>query len=195
MWTRKNSLGGVKLRTELDPHEAAVLRSLVASVVGLLEERASSAPEDELAALTGMRTGNTKAPEDAVLARLLPDFHRRESGDAGDAGDDAPVESAADINGALRGLHEPEIIDAKLAAAQVILQTIPESGGKVLLTPEQADAWLSAINDIRLALGTNLGIEAETPDEIDRSDPRAGQLDIYHWLTWIQDSLVQVLAP
>ncbi|WP_072687770.1 oxidative stress transcriptional regulator AosR [Rhodococcus marinonascens] len=198
MWTRKNSLGGVTLRSELDAHEATVLRSLVASVVGLLEERASSAPEDELAALTGMRTGNTKAPEEEVLARLLPDFHRTDPGESGDAresGDDARAESQADINGALRGLHEPEIIDAKLAAGAVILHTIPETGGKVLLTPEQADAWLNGINDVRLALGTNLGIDADTPDELDPSDPRAAQLDIYHWLTWIQDSLVQVLAP
>ncbi|MDI9952666.1 DUF2017 domain-containing protein [Rhodococcus sp. NM-2] len=193
MWSRKNSLGGVKLRSEMDAHEATVLRSLVASVLGLLEERAASAPEDELAALTGMRTGNTAAPDEEVLARLLPDFHRPDM----DAPDDDEIraESKADINGALRGLHEPEIIDAKLAAGSVILHTVPENGGKVLLTREQADAWLSGLNDVRLALGTNLGIDADTPDELDPADPRAPHLDIYHWLTWMQDSLVQALAP
>ncbi|MCQ4118673.1 oxidative stress transcriptional regulator AosR [Rhodococcus tibetensis] len=193
MWTRKNSLGGVKLRSEMDAHEATVLRSLVASVLGLLEERARSAPQDELAALTGMRTGNTAPPDEEVLARLLPDFHRPSA----DAPDDADgrAEAKADINGALRGLHEPEIIDAKLTAGSVILHTVPENGGKVLLTPEQADAWLSGLNDVRLALGTNLGIDADTPDELDPDDPRAPHLDIYHWLTWMQDSLVQVLAP
>lgn len=192
MWSRKNSLGGVKVRSEMDAHEATVLRSLVASVLGLLEQRAASSPEDELAALTGIRTGNTAPPDEAVLARLLPNFHRP-GADA--PGDDARAEDKADLNGALRGLHEPEIIDAKLAAGSVVLDTVPEQGGKVLLTPEQADAWLAALNDVRLALGTNLGIDADTPDELDPADPRAPHLDIYHWLTWMQDSLVQVLAP
>ena len=192
-WSRKNSLGGLKLRSEMDAREAGVLRSLVGAVSGLLTERARSAPDDELAALTGLRTGNTVPPEDPRLHRLLPDFHRPDM----DAPDDDEIraESKADINGALRGLHEPEIIDAKLAAGSVILHTVPENGGKVLLTREQADAWLSGLNDVRLALGTNLGIDADTPDELDPADPRAPHLDIYHWLTWMQDSLVQALAP
>ncbi|WP_433611889.1 DUF2017 domain-containing protein [Prescottella agglutinans] len=186
-WTRKNSLGGMKLRSEMDAHEAAVLRSLVSSVTGLLEERASSAPTDELAALTGMRTGNSDTPSDAVLARLLPDFQRADP----DAPDNDPERS--NVNSALRSLHEPDIIDDKIAAGAVMLQTVPAEGGKVALTPEQADAWLAGLNDIRLALGTNLGIDADTPDELEEGDPRAPHLDVYHWLTWMQDSLVQAL--
>ncbi|MBM9839569.1 DUF2017 domain-containing protein [Rhodococcus hoagii] len=188
-WTRKNSLGGLKLRSEMDAHEAAVLRSLVTSVSGLLEERAASAPTDELAALTGLRTGNTETPSDEVLARLLPDFQRPDP-DKADSGDDT---ERGNVNSALRSLHEPDIIDDKLAAGSVILQTVPAEGGKVVLTPEQADAWLAGLNDVRLALGTNLGIDSDTPDEVDPDDPRAPHYDVYHWLTWMQDSLVQAL--
>ncbi|MET3640937.1 hypothetical protein ABIC73_002512 [Prescottella equi] len=188
-WTRKNSLGGLKLRSEMDAHEAAVLRSLVTSVSGLLEERAASAPTDELAALTGLRTGNSEPPSDEVLARLLPDFQRPDPGKA-DSGDDT---ERGNVNSALRSLHEPDIIDDKLAAGSVILQTVPAEGGKVVLTPEQADAWLAGLNDVRLALGTNLGIDSDTPDEVDPDDPRAPHYDVYHWLTWMQDSLVQAL--
>lgn len=43
-WSRKNSLGGLKLRSEMDPHEAEVLRSLVGAVTGLLTDRAREAP-------------------------------------------------------------------------------------------------------------------------------------------------------
>ncbi|MBM4605350.1 DUF2017 family protein [Rhodococcus hoagii] len=188
-WTRKNSLGGLKLRSEMDAHEAAVLRSLVTSVSGLLEERAASAPTDELAALTGLRTGNSETPSDEVLARLLPDFQRPDP-DKADSGDDT---ERGNVNSALRSLHEPDIIDDKLAAGSVILQTVPAEGGKVVLTPEQADAWLAGLNDVRLALGTNLGIDSDTPDEVDPEDPRAPHYDVYHWLTWMQDSLVQAL--
>ncbi|ORL39384.1 hypothetical protein A6F59_21105 [Prescottella equi] len=188
-WTRKNSLGGLKLRSEMDAHEAAVLRSLVTSVSGLLEERAASAPTDELAALTGLRTGNSETPSDEVLARLLPDFQRPDP-DKADSADDT---ERGNVNSALHSLHEPDIIDDKLAAGSVILQTVPAEGGKVVLTPEQADAWLAGLNDVRLALGTNLGIDSDTPDEVDPDDPRAPHYDVYHWLTWMQDSLVQAL--
>ena len=191
-WSRKNSLGGVKLRSEMDAREAAVLRSLVGSVLGLLQERAAAAPEDDLAALTGLRVGPSTPPEDAALARLLPEFHRNEPKKDGE---DEAADERADINGALRSLHEPEIIDDKLAAGAVILDTLPAEGGRVNLTPEQADAWLAGLNDVRLALGTTLGIDPETPDHYSPEDPRAPHLGVYHWLTWMQDSLLQAMSP
>lgn len=186
-WSRKNSLSGPKLRSEMDAREAGVLRALVGAVTGLLSERAASAPDDELAALTGLRTGNTTPPDDPRLRRLLPDFHNAEPG--------SPDADRADLNSALRSLHEPEIIDAKLAAGAVVLETVPTEGGRVIITPEQADAWLAALTDVRLALGAVLEIDADTPDHLDPSDPRAPHLDVYHWLTWMQDSLLQALAP
>jgi hypothetical protein len=171
----------------MDAREASVLRSLVGAVSGLLTERAESGPDDELAELTGLRTGNADPPDDPRLHRLLPDFHRSEPG--------SPDADRADLNSALRGLHEPEIIDAKLAAGSVVLNTLPDDGGKIVLTPEQADQWLTALTDVRLALGTVLGIDAETPDHLEPDDPRGPHLDVYHWLTWMQDSLLQALAP
>lgn len=186
-WSRKTSLGGPKLRSEMDAHEAEILRSLVGAVTGLLTDRARSAPEDDLAALTGLQLGNTTPPEDPRLRRLLPDFHRSEPG--------SPDADRADLNSALRSLHEPEIIESKVAAGLVILETLPPQGGKITLNPEQADAWLNALNDVRLALGTALGIEADTPDHLDEDDPRAPSLEVYHWLTWMQDSLLQAMAP
>lgn len=189
-WTRKNSLSGPKLRSEMDSHEASVLRSLVASVLGMLEDRAGQAPQDDLAALTGLRTGNASPPEIPAVRRLLPDFHRADADVTPHADDES-----ADLNGAMRSLHEPSIIDAKLAAGAVILRTVPETGGKVVLNPEQAEAWLYGLNDVRLALGTTLGIEHDTPEVLDDDDPRAPHLDVYHWLTWMQDSLVQALQP
>jgi hypothetical protein len=193
-WIKKNSLSGVKFKSEMDAHEVTVLSSLVESVIGLLEDRESGAPQDELAALTGLRTGNSESPDNPVLARLLPDFQRTDPSKASPDSDDLD-DAGANVNGALRSLHEPEIIDAKKAAGRVLLASLPADGGKILLTQEQADAWLSALNDVRLALGTNLGIDADTPESLDPDDPRAPHLDVYHWLTWMQDSLVQALMP
>lgn len=48
---------------------------------------------------------------------------------------------------------------------------------------------------MRLALGATLDIDDDTPEVLDDDDPRAPHLDVYHWLTWVQDSLVQALQP
>lgn len=190
-WTRKGSLTGPRLRSQLEPAEAAVLRGMVGSIDEMLADRAAAAPTDELAAMTGLRTGSSTPPEDATLRRLLPDFHRLDELGPGEDDPEAGEDSAA----ALRSLHEPGLIDDKRAAAAVVLATCPAEGGKISLTPEQADAWLAAVNDVRLSLGVVLDIDADTPDELPEDDPRAGHLGVYQWLTWVQDSLVQVLLP
>ncbi len=179
------------MRTELDPQEAAVLRGLVSSVVEMLRARADDAPTDELSRMTGLRTGHSDRPQDDSLLRLLPDFHRLD--DPAYTQDGADREQGAYAAGALRSLHEPEIIDAKCAAAQVLLDSCPPRGGRVTLNTTQADAWLATINDVRLTLGTMLDIGPDTPDEVPEDDPRAGHLGVYHWLTFVQDSLVQSL--
>lgn len=173
-WRR--SVGG-SVTTKLDGQEAALLRGLVGQVKTMLEQRAAAAPADELAELTGMRTGPSTAPEDRVLARLLPDFH---------ADDEA-------LSSGLRALHEPELLAAKDGVAEVVLQTCPPHGGTVRLDAEQAHAWLSALNDVRLALGTALDVTEDMPDELPTDDPRAEHLAVYHWLTFVQESLVQTV--
>jgi hypothetical protein len=176
---------GETVTTKVDRQEAAVLRGLVTQMQEMLRERQSEAPQDELAELTGIRTGPSTAPADPILSRLLPDFHRL---------DDGAAKSDRDSAAALRSLHEPELLDAKTGVAGVLLDTCPPGGGAVKLSAEQADAWLSALNDVRLALGTTLGVNDEMPDELPDDDPRAPHLGVYHWLTWMQESLVTALS-
>lgn len=186
-WKRVNASGGVRLRSEMESHEAALLQSMVTSMLAILDERESSAPADELAQMTGIRTGNTDAPTDVTLGRLLPDFHRP------DQDETSSIEAVADLNSALRGLYEPEIIDVKREAGQRLLRTLPEGGGRFELSEADAEAWLTALNDVRLALGAMLGIDADGPPQLPPSDPMAGHMDIYHWLTVMQELLVLAL--
>ena len=174
-WKRSGRGGRQRLVATLDPQEAAVLRGLVDEVRRMLDSRSAEQPRDELEELTGLQTGPSTKPDDPVLARLLPDF----------ATDDTQ------LSGALRSLHEPELIAAKNGAASVVLATLPEAGGRVELTAAQADAWLAALNDVRLALGTALDVSEDMPDELPPDDPRSGHLGVYHWLTYVQDGLVQ----
>ncbi|RZQ59336.1 DUF2017 domain-containing protein [Amycolatopsis suaedae] len=181
-WRRK----GARMVAEFDQQEAAVLRGLVSQMEDMLRTRAEEAPQDELAELTGIRTGPSEAPNDPVLSRLLPDFHKLDP--------DNPSKESLDSAAALRSLHEPELLDAKVGVATLMLSTLPPEGGTVKLSFEQADSWLSAINDVRLALGTALDVTDDMPDELPEDDPRSPHLGVYHWLTWVQESLVQALA-
>jgi Domain of unknown function (DUF2017) len=67
----------------------------------------------------------------------------------------------------------------------------------VRLTEPDARAWLRALNDVRLALGVRLGVTDdfdEHSDEIDPDDPRAAYAWVYHWLAYLQESLVDALS-
>jgi hypothetical protein len=63
------------------------------------------------------------------------------------------------------------------------------------LTEEQAVAWLSAMNDLRLVLGTRLDVTEDTYEEdIDQEDPRFPSLAMYSYLGFLQEQLVEALA-
>jgi hypothetical protein len=184
-WKRVDTASGPRFRATLDPHEGALLHNMVTSMVGMLDERQSSSPADELEEITGIRTGNATAPEDATMGRLLPNFFRPQN-------NDHPAGSAAadSLNSALRSLHEPDIIDAKRLAAQRLLETCPKGGGKFELTEADANAWIASVNDVRLALGSMLGIGPDGPTRLPSDHPMAGHLDVYQWLTVLQEYLV-----
>ncbi|TYQ10094.1 UNVERIFIED_ORG: uncharacterized protein DUF2017 [Gordonia westfalica J30] len=187
-WKRKGRGESIRIVSQLDSHEAELLASLVSSMCELLTERADTAPSDALSEVTGIRIGHSDAPDDATLGRLLPDFHRP----------DQDEELSAEVvngrlNSALRSVNEPKIIDAKLGAAHTLLDTLPDGGGDLALTVDEATAWLTALNDVRLALGAMLGISEDTPDRLPPDHPHAAHLDVYHWLTVMQDLLVEAV--
>ncbi|KUI29765.1 DUF2017 domain-containing protein [Mycobacterium sp. GA-2829] len=182
-WKRVQTPDGARFRSALEPHEAALLQSLVTSVKGMLDERESSAPADELEEITGMRTGHSTPPQDATMKRLLPDFFRAATEHPAGSG------TAESLNSALRSLHEPEILAAKRDAAQRVLDTLPTGGGRFELGEDDAHAWAAAVNDVRLALGTMLDIDAGL-DDLPADHPMAGHVDVYQWLTVLQEYLV-----
>jgi hypothetical protein len=67
---------------------------------------------------------------------------------------------------------------------------------------ESSEAWLRALNDVRLALGTRLEVrddtdlEAELDDAVlhDPTSARVGQLSLYAYLGYLQESLVEALT-
>ncbi|HEX9352206.1 MAG TPA: DUF2017 domain-containing protein, partial [Streptosporangiaceae bacterium] len=139
-------------------------------------------PLDDLARLLGQagETGPATPPDDPVLARLLPDAYQDDAEAAGD----------------FRRFTEQELRNGKAAAARTVLATLPEDGGRVRLSEEEAQVWLRALNDVRLALGVRLSItedfEARLQD-LDPADPRSAYMWVYDWLTFLQETLVRAL--
>jgi hypothetical protein len=186
--------GGV--RAWLAAPEASLLRSLVGQVLALITPEGSLPAEAswnnvaDLEALLDVPSATSgpegpqeppKLPEDPVLARLLPDGYR-----------DDP-----DAAGEFRKYTEPGLRSAKQQAALQMLDTLPDTGGRIQLTQEQAQAWLKALNDVRLALGVRLDVTEDFDQQwakLKQDDPQWAAYEVYAWLGAVQESLVQALA-
>jgi hypothetical protein len=173
--------------------EAQVLRNLLVQMLDLLgaDDDATGPgpqpPADPLEVMTGM-TGPGDAPvsrpDDPVLARLLPDAYA-----------DDP-ERAAEF----RRFTEQDLRAGKRAAVRRALESLPADGGRITVDDAGADAWLGALNDLRLALGTRLDVTEDTYAELDvrlrrdPDDPRVAALSVYAWLGYLQESLVEAVS-
>ena len=175
--------------------EADLLRSLASQMVELLRnERAEPAAPtaDAFEALMSEFSGATTPPEDPVLARLFPTAY---------VDDD---EAASDF----RRFTEGGLRDGKAAAAGMVIDTLEDAGlppeltedGLVIdveLTRSEAETWMRAFTDVRLALATRLGVEAGDEDywhSLPDEDPRAQAHDIYEWVGYLQETLVEALT-
>lgn len=66
------------------------------------------------------------------------------------------------------------------------------SGGEAeidLGDPDVAGRWLRVLNDLRLVIGTRIGV-SEDEQDLDPADPQLDERLLYHWLTQFQDSVV-----
>ncbi len=172
--------------------EADLLRSLTSQLVELLRnERAAPTGGDPLEAMFDF-SGPTAEPEDPVLRRLFPTAYPDD--------EDAAAEFRRFTEGTLR--------DGKADAAAGIIDALEEAGLPPLLEEEglvidveldeaAATAWLRSFTDVRLALATRLGVEEGDEDywhTLPDDDPRAQAHDIYEWVGYLQETLVDALS-
>jgi len=114
------------------------------------------------------------APGDPSLRRLFP-----------------PAYDEEDDERAYRDLMGGELLEGRRSALDVVAQTLDRER----LSADEADAWLRALNDLRLALGTRLDVKEDTfVEELRRDDPRAPALAVYGYLSWMQEQLIEALS-
>ena len=113
--------------------------------------------------------------DDPSLARLFPPAYPDDD------------EAAAEYDRMMR----QELVDGRLGALRVLEKTVD---AEELGEPELS-AWLGALNDLRLVLGTRLDVTEEmSAAPFDRNDPRAPELALYGYLSWLQEEAVAALA-
>ena len=98
-----------------------------------------------------------------------------------------PAYDDAEHEKAYRNLAGDELLDGRREALELLAATARND----YLSPEEADAWLRALNDLRLVLGTRLDVQEDTL--IDR--PQSPELALYGYLSWVQEQLVAALTP
>ena len=159
--------------------EKEVLLNLCEQIIELLAERVDHGHEDPLAAMVGI-TSHDSPPEDEVLHRLLPNAYA----DAVDASE-------------FRRYTESTLRSKKQAhAISMRIHLKSADDGIVDLDHDTANAWLGAINDIRLALGVRLKVENGSQEHLEilaPDDPLRGVYSVYTWLGWLQESLLSAL--
>jgi Domain of unknown function (DUF2017) len=111
-------------------------------------------------------------PDDPTLRRLRPSAYE----------DDPEAE------GEYRRLMQAELEEGRREA----LRIFSETADRERLTTEELDAWLRALTDLRLALGTRLEVTEETyAQDIDPRDPAAYELSVFAYLSWLLEQAVE----
>ncbi|NED96182.1 DUF2017 domain-containing protein [Phytoactinopolyspora alkaliphila] len=174
--------------------EVELLRSLVGQLLELVRDESEAKQEDEgWAVALGLADDEPVRPTDPVLLRLFPDGYQEDG------------EAAADF----RKFTERGLREAKAGTAATVLASLATAEGvdpgerksrdkiRVELDAAEADAWLRTLTDLRLALGTRLGVSEGDEDvwaALPEDDPRRHIHDVYDWLGWLQETLVRTLS-
>jgi hypothetical protein len=179
--------GGVQV--EIPSQAAALIASLARQLVELLSDGEAAQPvdEDPLEAMLEFDAPR-EPPQDPALLRLLPDAHRDN--------DEASAE--------FRRYTEHTLREGKIADAMTVIDGIGEvwpdddDGEDVEfeLDANEARAWLRSLTDMRLTLAERLGVTADDEaywESLSPDDPRIAVYEIYGWLGYLLESLLDAV--
>ena len=171
----------------LEEFEVALLSSLAEQLRDLLGGPEEVTPSRSLDAFERLVADQLERVEldhtDPLIERLFPAAYT----------DGARAEE-------FRRYTEEEGRRARVAQASVVLGDLAatrEGEEPLRVGPEHVDAWLKTVNALRLSLSVRLGVVDEASlDALERlpaRDPRTQLLDLYEWLGFVLESLLEAL--
>ena len=178
----------------MDPSEVELLGSLVGQLLAMLRD---SDPRDDTTAGDGADDpfalwardlaadpDQPELPDDPALQRMFPNAYPHDP------------EASSDF----RRFTQGDMWQSKIAAAEVVERALADTEAgtrRVEIRPDQVDAWLKCLTNLRLVLAARLGIEdsesAERVAAVTDDDPRAFMISVYEWLGFAQETLVDAL--
>ena len=154
----------------MDPSEPRVVRT----PSGDFDLRLPKGERDILRALPG-QLRDLLTTDDPALERLFPPAY--------------PDDPA--LNQEYEEMVRAELTASHLTSIDVMEATIDASR----LDEERLVAWMGAINDLRLVLGTKLDVTEEMYEEgMPDGDPRMPSFVLFTYLGWLEEQVVEALA-
>jgi hypothetical protein len=93
-----------------------------------------------------------------------------------------------------RDLVAGDLEQGKIAGLDAVTDALDSGDADVALDAEAASGWLATLTDLRLALGTRLGVDEERmAAAVDQSAPDAAAMTVLHWLGWMQEGILNAL--
>ncbi len=131
--------------------------------------------EREILAALPSRLRGLLGSDDPAVGRLFPPAY-----------EDDP-ERQADYENLVRD----DLTAQRLRSLEIMDETLRSDR----LDEEQVSAWLGALNDLRLVLGTKLDVDEDMdPDDISDTDEHAPAYALYYYLGWLEEQIVAELA-
>jgi len=177
---------GKQVILDLEAQELELLMQLYGQLHELLAQDEMEVDADPLIQSMNM-DGPTAVPQDEALARLFPNAYLNDE------------EAASDF----RRFTEPDLRRKKLSCVRDVLGQLQIFDAARALDSQQTQNWLLSLNDLRLVLGTRIGVGEHDDDddlEVDQDDDESAiDLDrdpgffLYDYLTYLQGTLIDVL--
>jgi hypothetical protein len=139
---------------------------------GTFQLRFSDDERDLLASLAGQLRDLLVSDETDGLERLFPPGYANDP----------------DREQEYQQLTHDELLTKRLASVDVLEQTVTATR----LDEAQLNAWMGAVNDLRLVLGTRIDVTEDMDIELD--DPRAPAFAVYQYLTHVLAEIVNALG-
>ncbi len=137
--------------------------------------------------------------ERQLLASLVPQLRTALEAGTGAGGTDDPTlrrlfPAAYPADEERDREYRAMVHDDLVARRRAALDTVEASIGATRLDEQELLAWMGAVNDLRLVLGTRLDVSEETEITVDPDDPDAPALAVYGYLGFLLEALVSAVS-